>query len=82
MLTLWYDSMCCMCFGVAAVASSSMPRYTFIVKALSPRDGGWVRVHGHFDNAEDAWGFIVAIWPLIADSSDYVAVKVVRTIAF
>ena len=77
-----------MCFGVAAVASSSMPRYTFIVKALSRRDGGWVRVEGHWDNAEDAWGFIIndyVAYVLGNDyvfSNDYVAVDVVRTIAF
>ena len=41
-----------------------------------------MRVQGHFDNAEDAWGFIIELWPLIVLSNDYVAVDVVRTIAF
>ena len=37
---------------VAAFASSSMPRYAFIVKALSPRDGGWVRLDGYWQTED------------------------------
>jgi len=59
-----------------------MPRYAFIVKALSPRDGGWVRLGGYFPTELDGWQFFRAIFPLIVLSGDYTAVKVERTIVF
>jgi len=68
---------------LAATASSSMPRYAFIVKALSPRDGGWVRLGGYHHTELDAVDFLGQLFiPLIVNSGDYTKVKVVRTIVF
>jgi len=67
---------------VAAFASSSMPRYAFIVKALSPRDGGWVRLGGYYQTEEDGWQFYCLFFPLMVSSCDYTAVTVERTIVF
>ena len=73
-------------------ASSSMPRYAFIVKALSPRDGGWVRLGSYgaggaggpwyFETEEEGWQWIEFLWPLMVLSGDYVTVTVERTIRF
>ena len=73
-------------------ASSSMPRYAFIVKALSPRDGGWIRLgtYGaggaggpwYFETEEEGWQWIEFLWPLMVLSGDYVTVTVERTIRF
>ena len=59
-----------------------MARYAFIVKALSPRDGGWVRWHGYWKTQEDAWEHVQLLWPLIVLSRDYANVTVQRTIVF
>ena len=59
-----------------------MPHYAFIVKALSPRDGGWVRWHGYWHKEEDAWNFVRLLSPLIVLSGDYVTIDVQRTIVF
>ena len=62
--------------------SSIMPRYAFIVKALSPRDGGWVRVGGYFKTEEDGWQFYCLFFWLMVLSDDYITVDVQRTIVF
>ena len=59
-----------------------MPRYAFIVKALSPRDGGWVRVGGYFKTEEDGSQFYCLFFPLMVLSGDYITVVVERTIVF
>jgi len=60
-----------------------MPRYAFIVKAFSPRDGGWVRNGGYFSTEEDGWNYYVWILlPLMVLSGDYLTVNVERTIVF
>ena len=59
-----------------------MSRYIFIVRALSPRDGGWVRLFfGEFDCEEDAWKSVILMWDLMVCSGDYTTVDVVRTIS-
>ena len=60
-----------------------MPRYAFIVKALRPRDGGWVRLGGcYFQTEVDAWQFFCLFFPLMVLSGDYITVVVERTIVF
>ena len=59
-----------------------MARYRFIVRVLSPRDGGWVRVLGHFRTEAAAWEGIFLFWDMLQLAGDYVAVEVVRTIKF
>ena len=61
-----------------------MPHYMFIIKALSPRDGGWVRFlpDSNFKSEEIAWEAIQIFWHMMVVAGDYVTVDVVRTIAF
>jgi hypothetical protein len=59
-----------------------MARYVFVVRALSPRDGGWVRIGGHCPSERLALEFIELFWGLLVDHGDFVAVEIVRTIAF
>ena len=69
-----------------------MPRYAFIVKALSPRDGGWVRMgcYGaggeggsfYFQIEEDGWQYVCMLFPLMVLHGDYTTVTVERTIVF
>ena len=70
-----------------------MPRYAFIVKALSPRDLGWVRLGSYgaggeggsfyFRTEEQGWHLLcMVLWPLMVDSGDYLTVTVERTIVF
>jgi hypothetical protein len=66
---------------VAAFASSSMPRYAFIIKALD--DEGWVRYGGYFQTEEDGWQFYCLFFPLILPPhGTYITVTVERTIVF
>ena len=73
-----YCLLCC----TASLPSSNMSRYIFIVRALRPRDGGWVRLFGQFDRMEDAWKLVILMWDLMVRSGDYTTVDVVRTISF
>ena len=57
-------------------------RFVYVVRALSPRDGGWVRWTGHWKDEEAAWTFVTLTWPLLVLADDYVTVEVVKTIAF
>ena len=66
-----------------------MPCYSYIIKAWSPRDGGWVQFgigcrlgHGCFKTEQDAWNFIDALIPLLVLHRDIEGFNVVRTIAF
>ena len=69
-----------------------MPRYAFIVKALSPRDEGWVRLGSYgaggeggsfyFRTEEQGWHLVCMLWDLMVDSGDYLTVDVERTIVF
>ena len=60
-----------------------MPRSAFIVKALSPRDGGWVRLGGYNQTEEDGWQFYCLFFPLILPPhGHYITVTVERTIVF
>ena len=77
---------------MCSFASSNMPRYAFIVKALSPRDGGWVRLGSYgaggeggsfyFRTEEQGWHLLCMLWDLMVDSGDYLTVDVERTIVF
>ena len=78
---------------MCSFASSNMPRYAFIVKALSPRDLGWVRLGSYgaggeggsfyFRTEEQGWHLLcMVLWPLMVDSGDYLTVTVERTIVF
>ena len=77
---------------MCSFASSNMPRYAFIVKALSPRDLGWVRLGSYgaggeggsfyFQTEEEGWQFICMLWLLMVHSGDYSTVNVERTIVF
>ena len=64
------------------VIDSSMAHYTWVVKALSPRDGGWVRTIGSFRGEHDAWEAIEYFWLHMVLAGDYLTVTVVKTIAF
>ena len=58
----------------------------FIIKAWSPRDGGWVRFlpegFSNFKSEEIAWEAIQFFWHMMVLAGDYVTVDVVRTTAF
>ena len=59
-----------------------MARMVWIIRALSPRDGGWVRCFGRFPSQELAWGLVEFMWEMIVNAGDYETIEVVRTIAF
>ncbi len=60
-----------------------MGRYVWIVRALSPKDGGWVRTLGmHWASENDGWEAVYNFFDLMVAHGDYVTVEVVRTIAF
>ena len=62
-----------------------MAHYIWIVKAYSPRDDGWVRMHFLYDfflNQEDGWKAVEMFWPLMERAGDYTSVDVIRTIKF
>ena len=59
-----------------------MAHFVWVIRAYSPRDGGWVLFLGHFPREEDAWNAVTLFWDLMVEASDYVTVDVVKTIAF
>jgi hypothetical protein len=64
-----------------------MPRFVWVIRAFSPRDGGWVRMlglrpQGHYNSEEMAWKCVCAFWDLMVMSGDYLTIDVVKTIAF
>ena len=56
-----------------------MPCYCYIIKAWSPRDGGWMRLFGYFKTEQDAWDVIYFLTPFILDFEGF---NVVQTIKF
>ena len=55
-----------------------MAKYVYVVYAESPRDGGFVRIFGHFQVEKLAWEAVEFVeW-----TGDYIGVEVRRTIAF
>mgnify|MGYP006065012377 CR=1 FL=1 len=56
----------------------------WIVRAWSPRDGGWVRtlVGFTFRSEEQAFDGVALFMPLIDLAGDYTDIEVVRTIRF
>ena len=60
----------------------AMPCYRYIIKAWSPRDGGWVRLCGYFKTEQDAWDLIDVLIPLLQLHGDIEGFNVVRTIRF
>ena len=59
-----------------------MPAIVYVLRALSPRDGGWVRLGGNHCSEKRAWKFVEVMWPLLVLHEDYVTIEVVRTITF
>ena len=59
-----------------------MPCYCYIIKAWSPRDGGWMRLFGYFKTEQDAWDLIYLLTPLLELHRDIEGFNVVRTIKF
>ena len=59
-----------------------MARYAFIVKGLSPRDEGWVRLGGYLRTEELGWKFVCWFFPMLVVGGDYVTITVKRTIVF
>ena len=59
-----------------------MAKFVWVVRALSPRDGGWVRWFGHFRSETDAWLLIEMFWEMMVRAADYTTLKVVKTISF
>ena len=66
------------------LAASKMARYVFVVRALSPLHGGWVRVFPcHFRTEDEAFQTAVAhYWRITILFEDCVTLDVVRTISF
>ena len=58
----------------------SESRYRFVLYALSPRDGGWMRWGGwdSFQTKADCWDFVFLMRPLWEEADDYWGFKVVR----
>ena len=59
-----------------------MPRYTWIVRAWSSRDGGWIRLFGYFTTEQLARDCIDLFLPMLGLHGDMEALEVVRTIRF
>ena len=70
--------------AAVALAVSKMARYVFVVRALSPLHGGWVRVFPcHFRTEDEAFQAAVGhYWRITILFEDYVTVDLVRTISF
>ena len=63
------------------ICVSQMARLVWIVLAYSPRDGGWVRMGGHFRSRETGWQFVELMWELMIHAGYYETVDVKKTIA-
>ena len=59
-----------------------MASYRWIIRAWSPRDGGWVRTFGYFKTEQDAWDCISHFLLLIQLHGDIEEFHVKRTIRF
>ena len=60
----------------------SSARSVWAVRALCPRDGGWVRVFHYFRSQQHAWQLVQLMWDMMVMAGDYVTVDVFRTIKF
>ena len=58
-----------------------MHRYAWVVRALGPRDGGWLRFFGSFHTENAAWTAVEMFWDLITGAGDYETIDVVGTIS-
>jgi hypothetical protein len=63
-------------------AGRTMAKFVWAVRVLSPRDGGWVRMFGHFWSEVQAWIFVALFRDMLVETGDYFAVEVVLTIKF
>ena len=68
--------------GHARVRLAQMARYVWVVRALSPRDGGWVRMGEYFPTEQAGWEYIELFWVMFVLAGDYITLDVVRTIRF
>ena len=69
--------------AMASIACSFNARCRWIVRAFSPRDGGWVRLAlDYFYTEESAWIGVILFWDLMVMAGDYTTVDVKRTIRF
>ena len=61
-----------------------MAHVVWIIKALYPEGGCWVRVFPRFAwrVQEDAWKVVIQCWNKIVEAGDYVTIDVVKTIRF
>jgi hypothetical protein len=59
-----------------------MAHYAWIVKAFSPRDGGWVRLLSSWPSETDAWQFVQMTWAMMVEAGDYESLDVCKTILF
>ena len=59
-----------------------MPRYVYVVKAFSARDGGWVRWGHHCPSEAVALGMIAFFEGLAELSGDYSGFRVIKLVAF
>ncbi len=57
-----------------------MPHFAYVVRALSPRDGGWVRWSGYHKSEEQAWKIIILLWDMRVMAGDYTTLEVKKTI--
>ena len=59
-----------------------MPSYTWIVRAWSPRNGGWIRLFGYFKTEQQALDCIELFLPMLELHGDIEALEVMQTIRF
>ena len=72
---------CIECVYVVLFVAAMRARRVFIVRALSPRDGGWVRLFEYFPTEEMAWEAVERFWGLLI-GENYITIDVRRTIQF
>ena len=58
------------------------PRYAWVVKAYSLREGGWVRIFNNFKTEELAWEAVQLFWEMLVLQGDYKTITVIKTINF
>ena len=71
-------------FERAAVCYVAMIRcrVRFIVKVLSPRDGGWIRMFGYFKTYADALQCVNLFMPMMNLAGDYDNFQIKKTVCF
>ena len=58
------------------------PRYTWVVKAYSPSDAGWVRILWNFKTEELAWEGVQRFWEVFVLAGGLREITVIKTIRF